>query len=66
MQVLVPACHMGTVSAFEQHKIRTQLEGIFSGSTDRWFIAPICTPCHERFADLNKTDLCHVPDFEIV
>ncbi len=66
MRELVPACHVGTISAFEQMKVTTTLGTLFSGSTDRWFIAPICTSCHGRFADLNRTDFGSSPDFEML
>lgn len=66
MQALVPACHVGTISTFEQTKITTELRVIFSLPTDRWFIAPICAVCHRRFTDLNGTDFGHSPDFEML
>jgi len=66
MQVLVPTCHVGTISSFEQEKITTELKALFSRSTDRWFIAPICSACHRRFTDINKTDFGHSPDFEVL
>lgn len=66
MHPLVPACHVGVISALEQPKIIASLETIFSGPRDRWFIAPICSVCHHRFADLNQTDFGHMPDFELL
>lgn len=66
MRALVPACHVGTITAFEQTKITGELGLIFCQATDQWFIAPICSPCHRRFTDLNKTDFGHVPEFEML
>ncbi|MFA4954408.1 MAG: hypothetical protein WC641_03795 [Patescibacteria group bacterium] len=66
MRALVPACHSGVISAFERTNIMTRLEMIFSRSTDRWFIAPICSACHRRFDDLNDTELKPEPDFELL
>ena len=66
MHALVPACHVGSISSFEQEKVTKELGTIFSRPTDRWFIAPICAACHRRFTDLNKTDFGHSPDFEML
>jgi hypothetical protein len=66
MSELIPACHLGSVSAFEQMKIKARLRELFSGSTDRWFMAPICAACHRRFADMNEMDISREPDFELL
>lgn len=66
MRMLVPACLFGTISAFEQVKIRRELEAVFSGTTDKLFIAPICSTCQQRFAGLNAVDTAPLPDFQMI
>lgn len=66
MRSLVPACHVGAISALERPKIVEAFRRIFHGPQDRWFIAPICSSCHQRFVDLNQEGFEHIPDFEML
>jgi hypothetical protein len=63
---LVPTCHAGTISAFEQAKMERALKEVFFRSTDRWFMAPICASCHRRFVELNALEVGSGPDFELL
>jgi hypothetical protein len=50
----------------ERLKITTKLREIFHGDQDRLFIAPICSACHRRFAELNQTVFESANDFDML
>lgn len=66
MAELVPACHVGTISSFEQAALKAALKETFRAATDRWFMAPICATCHQRFLDLNDVTVEQPPAFEML
>lgn len=66
MAELVPACHTGTISLFEQAALKTALKETFGAATDRWYLAPICATCHQRFLNLNEIAVEKSLDFEML